>query len=265
MAVKAPRTTILVDGDVFAYRVAAAAEEAIDWGNGTATFNADLPDAMSKLDDLLGEFSDRFAASKTMVALTVPRNFRYDVLPTYKGNRRGVRKPILLRALKDHLTDKWGAQTKPLLEADDVLGIWSTWPKLKGKKIVISLDKDLRQIPGWFWDTKSETAIRISPGVADQWHYTQTLIGDVTDGYKGCPGVGPVAAKRILNLDEDAIKGGPIGDEAHGIIWRAIVKAYEAKGLTEEDALVQARVARICRASDYDFDKKEPIYWTPKT
>ena len=41
------------------------------------------------------------------------------------------------------------------------------------------------------------------------------------------------------------------------------MEAFEKKGLTEDDALLQARVARILRASDYDFKKKEPIMWTP--
>ena len=38
--------------------------------------------------------------------------------------------------------------------------------------------------------------------------------------------------------------------------------AFEKKGLTESDALVQARVARILRASDYDFAAKKPILWS---
>jgi DNA polymerase-1 len=42
-----------------------------------------------------------------------------------------------------------------------------------------------------------------------------------------------------------------------------VVAAFESKGLTEEDALVQARVARICRASDYDFKTKEVKLWNP--
>jgi len=255
MAKRTEKTTILIDGDVFAYRVAAAGEEAIEWADGRTTFNADLPEAIGKLDDLLGEFGERFAAGRTLVALSTDRCFRYDVLPSYKSNRRTVRKPILLRALKEHLTAKWDATIKPRLEADDVLGIWSTWPKLKGKKIIISLDKDMKTIPGWFWDTKSEDAVRISQHEADLWHLMQTLMGDATDGYKGCPGIGPKKAEAILN-DPSGVNNLPFW-------WMRLVGAFTSKGLTEDDALVQARVARICRATDYDFDKREPILWTP--
>ena len=33
--------------------------------------------------------------------------------------------------------------------------------------------------------------------------------------------------------------------------------------MTEEDALVNARLARILTTEDYDYGKKEPILWTP--
>ncbi len=60
--------------------------------------------------------------------------------------------------------------------------------------------------------------------------------------------IGPKTASRLL-------------DEAAN--WDTVVNAYEKAGLTEEDALVQARVARILRASDYDQSTQEPILWTP--
>jgi len=46
-------------------------------------------------------------------------------------------------------------------------------------------------------------------------------------------------------------------------MWSAVVDAYESKGLTEEDAVMQARMARILRAEDWDFGKKAPRLWCP--
>ncbi len=81
----------------------------------------------------------------------------------------------------------------------------------------------------------------------------QTLTGDSTDGYKGCPKVGPVAAARLL----EPLMGEPAG------MWIAVLLSFKKAGLTEADALVQARVARILRHTDYDFTNKLPILWTP--
>jgi DNA polymerase-1 len=81
----------------------------------------------------------------------------------------------------------------------------------------------------------------------------QTLVGDTSDGYKGCPGVGKVKAEKLLI---DAMENGVP-------LWTVVKAQYEAKDLTEADALTQARLARILRWSDWDNEKKEPILWTP--
>ena len=44
-----------------------------------------------------------------------------------------------------------------------------------------------------------------------------------------------------------------------------VVSAFKDKGLTEEDALVNARLARILTADDYDFDKRQPKLWSPSS
>ena len=82
----------------------------------------------------------------------------------------------------------------------------------------------------------------------------QVLTGDATDGYPGLPGLGPVGAEKVL-LGRDLL------DELK--CWEAIVAAYVKKGLTEADALVQARMARILRAEDYSAYKGVKL-WEPK-
>jgi hypothetical protein len=41
------------------------------------------------------------------------------------------------------------------------------------------------------------------------------------------------------------------------------VETYRKKGLGEEVALLNARVARICRFRDFDYVNKRVILWTP--
>ena len=91
----------------------------------------------------------------------------------------------------------------------------------------------------------------------------QTLTGDTTDGYTGCPGIGPKTAEKILQaaLAEGTTEANPA--QLREIYWQHVVKAYAKAGLSEEEALTQARVARICRNSDYDFKTKQVILWSP--
>ena len=91
----------------------------------------------------------------------------------------------------------------------------------------------------------------------------QTLTGDATDGYVGVPGCGPKTAEKILQkaLDEGTPWANP--KQLREIYWKHVIAAYDKAGFGEEEALVQARVARILRAEDYDDIQKKVILWTP--
>lgn len=246
-------TIALMDGDIFAYEIAAGAEEPIHWGDGLWTLHAWEEPAKAKLEGRIEELSDSIGADRIIVAISDEANWRKDVLPTYKENRTGQRKPMLLKVLKDHLAENYETFIRPSLEADDVLGILSTWQKLKGDKVIVTKDKDLQTIPGLHYLSHKEErgVFEVSEDEADLWHLIQTLSGDITDGYKGCPGIGAVRAEKALK------------DLAPEERWPKVVELFQKAGLGEDEALTQARVARICRTSDYDFKKKEVKLWTP--
>ena len=130
------------------------------------------------------------------------------------------------------------------LEADDAMGIYATQHK---GNIIVSPDKDMRQIPGKLYNLETTQDITAEEGT--QWHYIQTLAGDQTDGYSGVPGIGVKRAETLFNKE--------------GYNWSTVVKAFEDKGLTEDDALLNARLARILTIDDYDTTRQEPILWTP--
>ena len=50
-----------------------------------------------------------------------------------------------------------------------------------------------------------------------------------------------------------------------GVTYKLYRQADGGLKLYTADAIIQARVARIYRASDYDFKKKEVILWSPPT
>lgn len=243
-------TTALIDADVLAYQAAAAAEKPVDWGGGMWTLHCFEDEVIHLFESKLESLLETVKATTSILAFTSPDNFRYSVLPTYKSNRTDKRRPMLLQWIKDYAMGKYKSYLKPTLEGDDCLGILSTCG-LYPDPIIVSIDKDFKTIPGKFFDFGRDIWYDISEAEADYWHMYQTLVGDATDGYKGCPGVGPVAAQKILS------KEGPM--------WPHVVEAFTKAKLGEEFALQQARVARICRASDYDFNKKEVILWNPPT
>lgn len=258
--------TLLIDADIFIFRMASAVESAIEWEPGQWSITADADEAARKLDDLLTSFQDQLQADRLVLAMkdTTAPLWRRSVLPAYKANRSSQRPPIIRGALMAHCEAKYETFARPTLEGDDILGILATSKVIvKGEKIIVSIDKDMKSIPGLSWNPdKPELGVVIqSEAEADYQHMVQTLTGDRTDNYDGCPGVGPVKAEKILKAPYTWITDGQENEKE--LWWRRIVDAYAKAGKTPEDALTQARVARICRVSDYDFKRKEVILWEP--
>jgi len=249
---KCPATVLLVDGDILLYRFAFTNATKIDWGDDCVTTSSNLDKAIFDTDQFILGLIEKTGTVKVIVCLTGSLNFRYEVLPSYKANRADKEKPELLDGIRDHLQEAYSTRLKEGLEADDVMGILST--RTPDKYIIASADKDMQTIPGWLFDWKDNTLRYVTEKEADYNFYTQILTGDTADGFKGCPGIGPKKAEKILDGCLEAWKP---------YVWERIVEAYEAKGLTEEDAIVQARVARILRAEDYNFETKEVKLWTP--
>lgn len=262
--------TAIIDGDVLVYEATTSSEHVVNWeqsGLGDLwTRHGFLTEAQEKFDGLLAGIMEKTGASEAVIALSsYGERWRNKVMPSYKQNRAATPKPLMYGPLREWVHKEYRTFERPTLEGDDVIGILMTHPTLvKGDKVCVSIDKDMKTIPGAFYNYQ-KLALTITPDhVADYWHMTQTLTGDATDGYKGCPGVGPVGAKKVLDpfIEYDEAEGGSIGfDTAKA--WQAVLGAYKKEKLGEEIALMNARVARICRHTDYDFKKKEVLLWQP--
>lgn len=252
----------LIDADVTAFASAVVAEKPIDWGDGIWTLHADEDEGRRVFAQSVERIQEKTEADKVILTFSDKANWRKGVLPTYKSNRADTRPPIIRRALTEWAMEEYECFVRPTLEGDDVLGILATKDNPEGHQYIIcTIDKDLKTIPGLHYNTKHDKLFEVTVEEADRFHMKQALMGDATDGYSGCPGVGPVAADRILDkalgADESWQKT-PVQ-----AMWEAVVHAYAKAGLGEEEALTQARVARICRAEDYDFKRKQVKLWTP--
>lgn len=253
----------LIDADILAYQAASSAEQAIDWGDGMWTLHAFEDEAKAHFTRTLESIVEKTEAPDVTLAWSDSDNWRRDVYPSYKSNRSGVRKPMLLKFIREWASKQWFSVQTPRLEGDDVMGMLTTNPELSGKYVVCTIDKDLRCIPGSHYNFGKDEFFEVSTHQADRWHMTQTLTGDATDGYPGCTGIGPKTAEKILlaAIDEGTPWAKP--HEMNSLFWKHVVKAYEKAGLNEEFALSQARVARILRYNEYDHKAGEVKLWSP--
>ena len=236
-------TLLLIDGDIIAYKAAASAETPINWGDGLWTLHSFEQDVAVRLDEQIDKLLADAPVQDCIVALSDKENYRKELASYYKANRTNTRKPMLLGWAKEYLQSKYNTIIYRRLEADDVLGILGT---ANTDTIIWSEDKDLRTVPAKHWIDGD--VVEISEEEADYNFFMQTLVGDTTDNYKGCPTVGYKRAEKILEFGDG---------------WGAVVRAYISKGLSEEVALENARLARILRNGEYDTDTGEVKLWTP--
>ena len=248
------KPTLLIDTDTVCYKFACGAEQTFNWGDGNISSLANLPLAISRMEKFEAEMMELFDTDQLIYCLSDPdrKYWRHDIWPTYKGSRVGS-PPMTLKGLKQHVADTRKTIGRPRLEADDVMGVLATHPTMiPGEKIILSPDKDMRQIPGRLYNYETCIDRVITLEEADRWHMLQTLIGDRVDEYPGCPGIGERKAERIVPEGMDMASA-----------WKVIVAAYQKSGQPEKQALVQARVSRILRWSDWNKEKKCPILWNP--
>lgn len=241
---------LLFDGDTLGYRAVCATREEHQWDDCNITLTVNIPDALNYVVHCVSDLRDFTAADQIRMYFSGPREkcFRKKISSDYKANR-GVRSKVLgLTTLKQVLNGIYRCETNEHLEADDLIGMQAT-AKDDNEYIIVGNDKDYFTVPGEYINhTKIGDGIQHTTlEEANYHHLVQTLMGDRVDNYCGCPGIGKRKAEQI------AVNG-----------WGAVVQAYRDAGKTEDDALINARLAYILRNGDVDKHGKVK-QWKPQT
>tara|TARA_B100000482_G_scaffold154353_1_gene116189 strand:- start:1552 stop:2424 length:873 start_codon:yes stop_codon:yes gene_type:complete len=278
-------TTLLIDADMLLFRTMTSLEVDCDMGDEVWIRYADIGQTRELFWDHVAAMAKQFKTADHLFFWTGPSAFRRKIFPEYKANRAGSKKPVGWTRMKRELLEEEHSYLHDEIEADDWLGIFSTALTSSNQKhVIVSGDKDLDQIPGehhWPWGVKKEESLGLavtqwladSDQIATGWttdaHYSdrkfyeQILEGDSTDNISGCPGIGKVNAKRIVDKFD-------ISQPLE--CWEEIVQQY-AKALTKKEdircpqevATMQARLVRILRHGEYDVSTRTVDLWTPPT
>lgn len=195
--------TVLIDGDIVAYRAAFYAED------------KEAEDAEDKVDDVMEWILQEttFDGIPYEVFLTGGGNFRYDISQSYKANRTGE-KPLWLAHVRDYMIEHWGAVVSDGEEADDLIAIRAT--ELGPHTVVASVDKDFLQIPCRHYNFGKGEWATVEKFDGLKFFYSQVLTGDRADNVIGLYRVGPVKAAKILD-----------GAETEMDLFNRCVEAYD--------------------------------------
>lgn len=218
----APRKMAFVDGDVLAFLSCPPRKHYLD--DKTVKVQLDehgrtlrkefsideereyLQEAWQNFRRKITEIHEKVYCDEVLVAIGGCGNFRQDLFPEYKVQRRGdnVKPNLTVPVLRELAIAEGLAINKEGFEADDLIRIWASEAKRCGHEYVVcSIDKDLLCITGTHYHPpaharKEATITIVDEMKAKRFHYTQLLQGDPTDNIPGLPGIGPKKAEKII-------------------------------------------------------------------
>ncbi len=174
----------LIDGDIICYRCAASAEQ------------EPLDVALERADSLIERILHDTGSQVAEVFLTGSNNFRNDINPAYKANRKDKPKPRWLEQVREHLVLGWNSRVSDGNEADDEMGISQC--STTDDTVICTIDKDLLQIPGQHFNFVTGVHRIISPHEGLQNFYFQMIMGDVSDNIFGFDGKARTKVPKFL-------------------------------------------------------------------
>ena len=250
-------TRLLIDSDALLYTSLAATQyEQMINELGDTVLASNIQEARENYWYQVNEWQSKFHVQECEIfhLFSDKSAWRKSIFPPYKASRKNKRKPLCYSALRDEILTNPNGFCYSAIEADDLIGMFATIDNDE-IPIIASVDKDLKQIPGWHVWMGREPEL-VEPEDAERFTYQQYLSGDPTDDIPGCPGIGVKrAAEKVATFD----LSDPVG------CWEEIVGAYaKAKvDVPEEFALLQARLVRIMRWGEYNTTTHTVIPWTP--
>jgi 5'-3' exonuclease len=186
---------VLIDSDSVAFASAATSDDQDFWV------------AQNRCDDMVRRILDETKADEYELWLTGDTNFRYNIYPEYKAQRKKQYIPKWYIPLKQHLQDAWQANISQGCEADDMVGV-RQMEHPPGESLIAHIDKDINMIPGmhYHWGimrlgkvVRAPELYEVSDEEALYNFYYQLIVGDNgTDNIKGVRGAGPVLAQKLL-------------------------------------------------------------------
>jgi len=243
--------TLLIDADWLIYNSCCACEEDTRWTEHEHTLHSDERDIMNMIDNRIDVYKTIAGEKHDIVmCFTSYPTFRHEIFPEYKIHRIGKRKPLALRSVINNCKKIYDCVSYPNLEGDDVLGLLATNGQYKNP-IIVSVDKDMRTIPCKL--IAADEVEHITEKKANRHWFEMSIAGDSTDGIVGVKGTGMVTATKLLADTPDTIDA----------LWSKVAETYTKKGYTLADAILNARLTRILREGDYDYNTGTVKLWNP--
>lgn len=228
----------LIDADILVYRIGFSTQD-VSENFVKARLNTSFNLILDSL--LLSDYT-------SYITSTDKSNYRYQIEPLYKANRTQER-PKHYDFIREQLLTNplYKCQQVFNMEADDAIGIHSNCFSSFKESCIISIDKDLDQIPGWHYNFVKKQKYYISRLNATRFFYKQILTGDKVDNIAGITGIGSALANRLIN---------PLTTEED--MFGTVNYIYSETNTTTEELIRRGQLLKIRQ------QQNEPLWQPPE-
>lgn len=199
-------TLALIDGDHILYIV--CANKVLRYSDGAPKKDSEgntlyeqktLEETLKLCDLFMYNILTAVGANKYIGTLTLTKNFRYQVNPEYKANRKNRERPPFFDEVTTHLKTKYKFIYRENFEADDVVVSLKNFYKDNYDCTIVTTDKDLLMLPGTHYNSKKVEFVTTNNDQAYDYFWYSMIVGDPADNIKGIPGMGDVKASAFMN------------------------------------------------------------------
>lgn len=191
---------IIVDADSILHLVLYSGKNEFGEKNPEYTEN-DIEELKFKLDELVMKYLNQvekyFNPISVYMCVKGDNNFRYEIYPDYKKNR--PKSNPLIKILYKYFEERWNTLSSEGAEADDY--VYTISKQINHSGIILSPDKDMKQIPSIIFDYKKGLWFKISEKEALYNFYYLLICGDSGDNIPGAYRCGDKYFKSNFNID----------------------------------------------------------------
>ncbi len=239
---------LLIDADILIYQAAAkhSGNTAGRKENVCEGFD-DLGAATEMLVEKIEAIFDRFKTRKgEKFYISGAGNWRKEVNPTYKANRKDTVKPTLIPPLRDYVKANYPVCQMENLEADDCIASDATQMNRQQQycPVIVSIDKDFLTVPDCYMYNWNKPELGVVFTTAKTAFYNlmiQVIMGDRADGYEGIKGIGIKKAEKYLK----PFVGGSTSSSYPYALYMAVKGLYTEKGYTLRDMQMTVGMAHL--------------------
>lgn len=179
-------------------------EQYLEFGRKLEPIENALQNAKSLIQNCLDAIQDKHPGQEIEYTTFISgnkkkKNFRKEIDPQYKAHRKKEHRPTYLEDILQYLIDNHNGYRTEGCEADDFFGhAQSDARKDKKEPVVVSVDKDLKQLWGEHLNLVTRKFETVRKNQARLFFWRQMLQGDTADNIRGIEGIGEAKSKRYL-------------------------------------------------------------------